>query len=72
MKKETMLSIVRQYLSTRLNCKEEAFITEGVTFVSAKNIKDVRQDPFLEITTMGKEVVVSADIKILPQVKDLY
>lgn len=70
---EEMLNIVRQQLSIDMNCIEKNFIEEGITFCEAvprtgRRPFD-RQEPFLEIATMGKGIVVSGDKEILDKVK---
>lgn len=71
--KYEMLSIVTKQLSIDMNCSEEDFAKEGIVFCEAKlnegRRRFERQAPFLEITTMGKGIVVSANRDILEKVR---
>ena len=73
--KSKMLEIVRKQLSIDMNCNIEDFIKDGIVFCEAKSNEGRRmfdrQSPFLEITTMGKGIVVSADSDVLTKVKPL-
>lgn len=70
-----MIEIVQKQLAIDLNCNVQDFLQDGIIFCQAKSnvgrrLFD-RQSPFLEITTMGKSTVVSADSDILSKVKPL-
>jgi len=67
MDKNEILNIVRQQLAGNLNCSVNEFINEGIFFVA----NDIRKKPFLEITTMGKGIVISASSEILLSVQNL-
>lgn len=73
--KSKMLDIVRNQLAIDMNCNIHDFLKDGIVFCKAKSnigrrMFD-RQSPFLEITTMGKSTVVSADNDILIKVRPL-
>lgn len=70
-----MLEIVQKQLAIDMNCDVQDFLKDGIVFCEAK-LNDGRrmfdrQSPFLEIATMGKGTVVSADCDVLPKVKPL-
>ncbi len=67
MDKNEILNIVRQQLAENLDCSVNDFINEGIFFVA----NDIRKKPFLEITTMGKGIVISASSEILLSVQNL-
>lgn len=73
--KSKILEIVRKQLAIDMNCNIEDFVKDGIVFCEAKLNKGRRmfdrQFPFLEIVTMGKSIVVSADSDILTKVKPL-
>jgi Predicted acetyltransferase len=73
--KPKMLEIVRKQLAIDMNCNTEDLVKDGIVFCEAKlNIGRRmfdRQSPFLEIATMGKGIVVSADSDILTKLKPL-
>lgn len=73
--KAKILEIVRKQLAIDMNCNAEDFIKDGIVFCEAKLNEGRRmfdrQSPFLEIATMGKSIVVSADSHILTKVKPL-
>lgn len=70
-----MLEIVRRQLAIDMNCNVQDFLKDGIVFCKAKSNEGRRmfdrQSPFLEIATMGKSTVVSADSDILIKVKPL-
>ncbi len=71
--KSKMLGIVRRQLALDMNCNEEDFINNGVTFCEAKLNEGRRmfdrQTPYAEVATMGKGIVVSADADVLERIK---
>lgn len=71
--KDTMLEIVRNQLALDMNCDPQDFINDGIVFCEAKlnegRRKFDRQTPYLEITTMGKGIVVCADADILGKIE---
>lgn len=71
-----MLEIVRKQLAIDMNCNAEDFLKEGTIFCEAKANEGRRmfdrQSTFLEIATMGKSTVVSADSSILNKVEALF
>lgn len=73
--KSKILEIVRKQLAIDMNCNSEDFSEDGIVFCEAKLNEGRRmfdrQSPFLEIATMGKSIVVSADSGILAKVKPL-
>lgn len=75
MNKSEMLKIVRNQLSIDMNCNVDDFSKDGIVFCRAKSNQGRRmihrQSPFLEIATMGKSIIVSADNNILPKAKQL-
>lgn len=68
-----MLEIVRQQLSVDYNCSPEDFINDGIIFCQSKLNEGrrmfERQNPYIEIATMGKGIVVSGDADVLEKVK---
>lgn len=70
-----MLEIVRKQLAIDMNCDVQDFLDDAIVFCEAKSNAGRRmfdrQSPFLEIATMGKSTVVSADSDILTKVKPL-
>lgn len=64
---EKLFGQIRQYLSRRLNCSMADFEKDGVIF----SVNDRESEPFLEICTMGKSVIVSASEKLLPKAEKL-
>jgi hypothetical protein len=67
------LAIARKQLSIDMNCDAEDFARDGIIFCEAalnpgRRLFD-RQSPFLEIATLGRSTVVSADREIMPGVK---
>jgi hypothetical protein len=71
--KEKILEIVRHQLALDMNCSAQDFINDGVVFCKAqlnegRRMFD-RQTPYLEIATVGKGIVVSADADILPDIE---
>lgn len=73
--KSKMLEIIRKQLAIDLNCQPEDFTKDGIVFCEAilkeGRRRFDRQAPFLEITTMGKGTVVSADSTILPKIRQV-
>lgn len=73
--KSEMLEIVRKQLAIDMNCNTEDFVNDGIVFCEAKLNRGRRmfdrQSLFLEIATMGKSIVISADSDILTKVKPL-
>lgn len=73
--KSKILEIVSKQLAIDMNCNSEDFFKDGIVFCEAKLNEGRRmfdrQSPFLEIATMGKSIVVSADRDILTKVKPL-
>ncbi|MBL4932024.1 GNAT family N-acetyltransferase [Clostridium paridis] len=73
--KSKILEIVRKQLSIDMNCNTEDFDKGEIVFSESKLNKGRRmfdrQSPFLEIATMGKSVVVTADRDILVKIKPL-
>lgn len=74
--KSKILEIVRQQLAVDMNCNVEDFFEDGIVFCEAKMNEGRRlfdrQTPYLEIATMGKSIIVSADVHILKKVKPLF
>jgi GNAT superfamily N-acetyltransferase len=74
--KTEMLETVRRQLALDLHCDPRDFLRDGVVFCEAKIQEGRRpfdrQTPFLEVTTMGKSTVVSADAELLEKVKPLF
>lgn len=73
--KDEMLTIVRRQLAVDMNCKEEDFLLDGVTFCRSA-INDgrrmfTRQTPYVEAASMGRGIVVSADALIMEKVKSV-
>jgi hypothetical protein len=71
--KSGILEIVSKQLAIDMNCDSEDFALDGIVFCEAasnpgRRLFD-RQSPFLEIATMGRGIVVSADRDIMPSVK---
>lgn len=71
--KARMLDIVRHQLAIDMNCSTQDFLNKGIVFCEAK-LNDRRrmfdrQTPHLEVATMGKGIVVSADADILERIK---
>lgn len=70
-----MKNIARKQLAIDMNCRAEDLINDGLVFCNAKinlgcrNI--VRQKPYLEVTTMGKGIVVSGEKKVVNKIKPL-
>jgi len=69
MEKNQMIEVVQKQLSLDMNCCLSDLKKDGITFCEAR-IKEGRrmfnrQDPFLEVVTMGNSIVVSADKDIL-------
>jgi hypothetical protein len=68
-----MKNIARKQLAIDMNCREEDFINDGLVFCNSKmnsgcrNIN--RQKPYLEVSTMGKGIVVSGEENILNKIK---
>lgn len=73
--KSKIMEIVRSQLALDMNCREQDFLTNGITFCLAKLNEGrrmfERQKPYLEIATMGNGTVVSADIDILVKIKPI-
>lgn len=73
--KSKMLEIVRRQLAIDMNCNIQDFLKDGIVFCEAKSNEGRRmfdrQAPFLEIATMGKSTVVSADRDILANIKPI-
>jgi len=73
--KHKMLEIVRHQLAIDMNCNDQDFIEDGIVFCEASMNENrrlfERQSPYLEIATMGKGVVISADANVLKKVKPL-
>ena len=73
--KSKILETVSRQLAIDMNCNSEDFFKDGIIFCEAKLNEGrrmfERQSPFLEIATMGKSIVVSAERDILKKVKPL-
>ncbi|WP_202707767.1 GNAT family N-acetyltransferase [Sporosalibacterium faouarense] len=73
--KSKLLQVVKKQLAIDMNCNIEDFTKESIVFCEAKLNEGRRmfnrQSPFLEIATMGKSTVVSADSDILTKVRPL-
>ena len=71
--KAKILEIVRQQLALDMNCKAQDFLCDGIVFcesgINEGRRMFERQTPYLEIATMGKGIVVSADPEILLKIK---
>lgn len=63
--KQRAYEYITEYLSERLQCSKEAFLSEDVLYIENNH----QTPPFLEITTMGKAVIVSASPSVLAKVK---
>lgn len=68
------LAKVRKQLAIDYNCQEEDFLKDGIIFSEAKDNQGrrklfPRQSPYLEIVTMGKSVIISADNTVYKFVK---
>lgn len=63
--KQRAYEYITEYLSERLQCSKETFWQEGVAYIENSHQKS----PFIEITTMGRSVIVSASPSILARVK---
>jgi hypothetical protein len=70
-----ILEIVRHQLALDMNCNSQDFLNEGIVFCKSKLNEGrrlfERQTPYLEIATMGKGIVVSADEDILLKIKPI-
>jgi hypothetical protein len=68
-------NIARKQLAIDMNCREEDFINDELVFCNSKinfgsrNVN--RQKPYLEISTMGKGIVVSGEENILHKIEPL-
>lgn len=73
--KSKILEIVRKQLAIDMNCNVQDFLEDGIVFCEAKKNEGRRlfdrQTPYLEVATMGKGIVVSADINILKKIEPL-
>lgn len=71
--KQKLLEAVRFQLAVDMNCNEQDFLKDGIIFCEAKINEGrrmfERQSPYLEAATMGKGIVVSADLDILERIK---
>lgn len=71
--KAKMLEIVRQQLALDMNCNEQDFLKDGIVFCEEKLNEGRRmfdrQNPYLEMATMGNGIVVSANAELLPKIK---
>ncbi len=70
-----IMEIVRNQLALDYNCKAEDFLSNGVFFYESvlnegRRMLE-RQSPYIEIATMGKGIVVSADADDLERVKPI-
>lgn len=70
-----ILEIVRHQLALDMNCNAQDFLTDGIVFCEAKLNEGrrmlERQAPYLEIATMGKGIVVSANTNIIAKIKPI-
>lgn len=70
-----ILEIVRNQLALDMNCNTQDFLNDGMVFCEAKlnggRRMFERQKPYLEVATMGKGIVISADMDILEKVKPI-
>lgn len=68
-----ILEETRRQLAIDMSCQPEDFLRDGVVFTEVDNHPGRRpfdrDDPHLEIATMGKGIVVTAASSILPAVK---
>ena len=62
-----MMSIVKRHLAERLGCEDCLLDNEGLLFHARAD----GATPFLEITSIGRAVIVSASASVLPQVRRL-
>ncbi len=73
--KKEMLNIVRTQLAVDMNCDPNDFLVDGIVFresVPNKGIwLDERQAPHLRAATMGKGIVVCADLELLKKVQPI-
>lgn len=71
--KSKILDIVRHQLALDMNCNAHDFLADGIVFCESKLNEGRRmlgrQTPYLEIATMGKGIVVSADADHLERIK---
>jgi hypothetical protein len=67
--------IARKQLAVDMNCREEDFMNDGLIFCKSRiNLgcrNKNRQKPYLEISTMGKGIVVSGEGNIIHKVGPL-
>jgi len=52
--------IVKENLGKHLNCEQEIFDHNGLIFHKPIKLNEFQQNPFLEITSIEKTIVVSA------------
>jgi hypothetical protein len=70
-----ILEIVRHQLALDMNCNAQDFLNDGIVLCEdrlneGRRMFD-RQTPYLEIATMGKGIVVSANVDILAKIKPI-
>lgn len=71
MNKEEIRKIVKENLSKYLDCEIELFEESGVVFQTPNKLNEFQQNPFLEITSIEKAVIVSASNEIINDIKPL-
>ncbi len=71
MNKMQIKKIVKENLGKHLNCEQEIFDHNGLIFHKPIKLNEFQQNPFLEITSIEKTIVVSASDEIMENVKTL-
>ncbi len=71
MNKMQIKKIVKENLGKHLNCEQEIFDHNGLIFHKPIKLNEFQQNPFLEITSIEKTIIVSASDEIMGNVKTL-
>lgn len=71
MNKTQIKKIVKENLGKHLNCDQEIFEHNGLVFHKPNKLNQFQQNPFLEITSIEKTIIVSASGEIMDNVKTL-
>ena len=68
MNKKEIIELVNNQLAIDLNCKKEDFYKEGIIYTDVvnndKQRKCIRENPYVELVTMGQACVITVDNKL--------
>ena len=75
MNKKEIIELVNNQLAIDLNCKKEDFYKEGIIYTDVvnndKQRKCIRENPYVELVTMGQACVITVDNKLKEKISKI-